>query len=259
MNAVITNVRAVMKWRILVNFRVQPDSAAGFLPQPFRPKLVNGLAMGGVCLIRLEDMRPAWLPRICGVASENAAHRIAVEWTENGRTRNGVFIPRRDTSSFLNRVAGGRLFPGVHHPAHFRCMNSGDRFKVELRSHDGEIRVRVAARIADVWPADSVFKSLDDASAFFRTGGCGWSPSNNCALEGVELRTENWAMRTLDVEFAESSFFGDEKRFPPGSVKFDSALLMRGIKHEWHALGKFAEKTQRTKGHHGPAAFFEMP
>lgn len=26
----------------------------------------------------------------------------------------------------------------------------------------------------------------------------------------------------------------DRTRFPPGSVEFDSALLMRGIEHEWH-------------------------
>lgn len=31
-----------------------------------------------------------------------------------------------------------------------------------------------------------------------------------------------------------SSFFEDTKVFPSGSVRFDSALWMRGIKHEWH-------------------------
>jgi hypothetical protein len=34
----------------------------------------------------------------------------------------------------------------------------------------------------------------------------------------------------------ESSFFDDRNRFPAGSIEFDSALLMRGIKHEWRAL-----------------------
>jgi hypothetical protein len=33
----------------------------------------------------------------------------------------------------------------------------------------------------------------------------------------------------------ESSFFEDRQRFPEGSVRFDSALLMRDLQHEWHA------------------------
>jgi hypothetical protein len=260
MNALIPAVHAVMARRILVNFRVRPNVVAGLLPHPFRPKLVNGWAMAGICLIRLEDMRPAWMPRGCGVASENAAHRIAVEWTENGRTREGVFIPRRDTNSLLNRIAGGRLFPGVHHPAEFRCAQNCTRFEVELRSRDGETRVNVVARLADDWPGGSVFGSLEEASAFFRNGGCGWSPSNGCALEGVELHTENWTMHALAVEHVESSFFNNPHRFPPGSVEFDCALMMRGIGHEWRALGRFGESPRfPARNHHGPAAILEMP
>ncbi|HKS36706.1 MAG TPA: DUF2071 domain-containing protein [Verrucomicrobiae bacterium] len=260
MNALFPAVHAVMARRILLNFRVQPDSVAPWLPPPFRPRLIKGWAMAGICLIRLEQMRPAWLPRGCGMASENAAHRIAVEWTENGRAREGVFIPRRDTNSLINRIVGGRLFPGVHHAAAFRCDQRGAQFEVTLRSRDQETRASIVARLADGWPPGSVFGSLDEASAFFRNGGCGWSPSNNCALEGVELRTENWKMRALDVERVESSFFNDPRRFAPGSVEFDSGLLMRGIEHQWRALGRFRESPRpRRRNRHGPRAFFEMP
>ena len=89
------------------------------LPAPFRPKLVAGWGMAGICLIRLAGMVPAFLPLPCGLASENAAHRIAVQWDENGFVREGVFIPRRDTNALLNRLAGGRLFPGAHQAAKF--------------------------------------------------------------------------------------------------------------------------------------------
>jgi hypothetical protein len=260
MKALIPTVHAVMAQRILVNFRVQPEAAANLLPPPFRPGLVNGRAMAGICLIRLEDMRPVWLPRAFGVASENAAHRIAVEWNANGRTRAGVFIPRRDTNSLLNHFAGGRLFPGVHHRAEFHCSEKGGQLEVQLRSRDGETRVKVIAKVAADWPTGSVFSSLEEASAFFRSGGCGWSPSNNCALEGVELQTESWEMQPLVVEHVESSFFNDPRRFPPGSVELDSALLMRGIAHDWVALGRFGGSPKRAKAHHHrAAAVFEMP
>jgi hypothetical protein len=216
--------------------------------------------MGGICLIRLEAMRPPWLPRACGVASENAAHRIAVTWTENGQEREGVFIPRRDTNSVLNRLAGGHLFPGVHHRAKFVCAQDGNRHEVALHSRDGETRVNVAARMTDNWSAGSVFKSLAEASEFFRHGGCGWSPRNRGALQGVELQTDAWKMHALVVERAESSFFNDLRRFPRESIEFDSALLMSDIPHRWRALGKFTNSPQGGAHHYRRTLpFFEMP
>ena len=49
----------------------------------------------------------------------------------------GEFIPRRDTSSALNTMVGGRLFPGMHHRARFDVPENGDHVAVDLRSLDG--------------------------------------------------------------------------------------------------------------------------
>jgi hypothetical protein len=46
------------------------------------------------------------------------------------------------------------------------------------------------------------------------------------------------------VEEVHSSYFADEKRFPPGSVSFDCALAMRNLEHEWH-LGSNTERVVR--------------
>ena len=72
-------IRGLIDRRILVNYRVQPDVLVRLLPVPFRPKLVNGSGMAGVCLIRLKHVRPKFMPAFLGLSSENAAHRIAVE------------------------------------------------------------------------------------------------------------------------------------------------------------------------------------
>jgi hypothetical protein len=236
-------IRGIIARRILVNFRVKPGALAPLLPAPFRPKLVRGWGMAGICLIRLEALRPRFLSAVPGLTSENAAHRIAVEWNEGDTRREGVFLPRRDTNSRLNRLAGGRVFPGAHHPAKFECAESANRFKVELRSEDGETIVRVAARIADAWPDGSVFGSLGEASDFFAAGSCGWSPrAGEDHLEGMELRTGGWRVEPLIVERLETSYFQAPTRFPTGSVEYDCALLMRGIPHEWHALGTMETK-----------------
>jgi hypothetical protein len=55
-------------------------------------------------------------------------------------------------------------------------------------------------------------------------------------FEGLELRIKNWKVSLLEVESVQSSFFDDRSIFPDGSVKFDNALLMKNIEHEWIGL-----------------------
>ena len=229
-------IKGTIKRRLLVNFRAEPAVVQRMLPQPFRPKLHRGRSLVGICLIRLEQMRPAGLPGALGLSSENAAHRIAVEWTDAaGIQREGVFIPRRDTGSFLNRVAGGRVFPGEHHPARFSVVDLGGHIDFAMESFDGSVKVRVVGDDSDSLPSSSCFSSLVDASGFFEGGSLGYSVTRKGErLDGLLLRTMDWRIRALSVTEVHSSFFADRQRFPEGSVEFDHALVMRDIFHEWH-------------------------
>ena len=232
-------MRGVIERRMLLNFRCNPLVLSRILPPPFHPKLLNGWGMAGICLIRLSGLRPAFMPALGGFSSENAAHRIAVEWNDGGALQEGVFIPRRDTDSLLNRIAGGRLFPGIHHAAAFRVWETGARYKLKMLSHDSQTFVRVLARVAEALPPGSVFSSLAEASEFFRRGALGWSARSQAgAFDGLELRCDHWHMTPMVVERVESSFFSDSSLFPPGSVTFDSAFLMDDLEHEWHARGR---------------------
>lgn len=226
-------IRGVIERRLLVNFRVDPDTLARLVPEPFEPLLVGGMGVAGICLIRLEQIRPAVVPGRWGVGSENAAHRIAVRLPDGDE---GVYIPRRDTNSRLNTVLGGRLFPGLHHHATFTSVESEDRVEVTMRSDDGDTWVEVSGRPSDVLESGSVFPDLETASGFFERGALGYSDTDDAGrYEALELRTENWRVKPLKIDRAVSSFFDDEERFPSGTVEFDNALLMRDVDHEWHA------------------------
>lgn len=232
----IPTLRGVIDRRLLVNYRVDPDAAARALPRPFRPKLHKGYAIGGICLIRLKEVRPRFAPAWVGIRSENAAHRIAVEWDEGGVAKEGVFIPRRDTASVMNRLAGGRLFPGEHHAARFDVREEGDAIRIDMKSVDSSAHVRVEGRVASSIASSSVFESLQEISTFFERGSVGYSAtSDRGRFEGLELRTRTWSMTPFATTDVASSFFEDPERFGPGTVAFDSAVLMRGIEHEWHA------------------------
>lgn len=228
-------IRGIIDRRILANFRIDPEVMARNLPAPFRPKLAGGYAIGGICLIRLKAIRPRFLPLPWGIGSENAAHRIAVEWDTDGHTQQGVYIPRRDTDSRLNTWAGGSIFPGIHHHGKFTVEESDDHYSVALQSDDSDTHVLVAGKVTDQLPTTSVFASVAEASDFFEQGALGYSDTHTRGkYDGLELRCDAWQVEPLDIERVESSYFQNESAFPKGSVEFDCALLMRGIDHEWH-------------------------
>jgi hypothetical protein len=227
-------IHGVIDRRILVNYRVEPEVLARLVPPPFRLHLVNGCGIAGICLIRLKGIRLRGLPAWFGIGSENAAHRIAIEWDEHGEIRHGVYVPRRDSSSLWNTLAGGRIFPGIHHRSRFSVRETADEYQVEFNSHDG-MHVAVDGTVTQNLPRGSAFASLQQASEFFSAGSVGYSPARTPGCcEGLELCTSNWNLTPLAIRRVESTFYSDQALFPAGSIEFDSAFLMRHIAHEWH-------------------------
>ena len=230
----LPKVHGTIKRRLLINYRVDPAVMSRHLPAPFRPKLHNHSAIAGICLIRLEDIRPRRFPAAFGLSSENAAHRVAVVWDDRAGSHEGVYIPRRDTGSLVNHLAGGRLFPGEHQRARFHVTEQAQRIALHMRSADGEVEVDVVARTDAQLSATSHFATVGEASAFFEGGGIGYSVTKSGnRLDGVVLKTDSWQVEPLAVERAYSTYFEDRERFPAGSICFDCGLMMRNVAHDW--------------------------
>jgi len=175
-------IQGTIRRRILANFRIDPEVMKRELPSRFTPKLQNGCAVAGICLIRLEHVRPRAVPEIVGLSSENAAHRVAVTWDEDGETREGVFISRRDTNSQLNQLLGGRIFPGEHHRAVFSVEESESEISLRMKSEDGSVAVEIAGCVGSTLPVNSIFSSLEEASMFFEKGSIGYSVTRQDGL-----------------------------------------------------------------------------
>lgn len=230
----IPAIKGIIDRRILINFTVDPDIISRIIPAPFRPKIYREKAIVGICLIRLKKIRPKGFPDLISLSSENGAHRIAVEWEENGLIKEGVFIPRRDTSSRINSFVGGRIFPGKHFHAEFDVQEADGNYHIAFNSSDGTT-IAIDASKTSAFDPHSIFRNLETASEFFQGGAVGYSPSGR-KFEGLELRAYRWAVEPLTVSKVQSSFFENETVFPKGSVQFDNALLMTHIEHEWHAV-----------------------
>ncbi|WP_291728415.1 DUF2071 domain-containing protein [Bernardetia sp.] len=239
----IPTITGLIERRILINYQIDAQVLEKYLPKPFHPKIVKEKGIAGICLIRLKEVRPTGFPKFIGVSSENGAHRIAVEWTDKeGVMREGVFIPRRDTSSKLNSWAGNKVFSGVHYLANFDVKEENNHYQVSFISKD-ETSLSIKAKPTHNWNSESVFESIEEASDFFEQGRLGYSPiPNKDCFDGLELQTDNWKVHPLEVENVHSSFFEDVSIFPKGSIKFDNALLMKNIEHKW--IGKKAIKSR---------------
>ena len=223
--------------RLLVNYRVDPEVIAALLPSPFRPQIRDGWSVAGICLIRLGSMRPLGFPGWVGLRSENAAHRIAVEWDDPTGQRTGVYIPRRDSNSRINSTVGGRIFPGAHHRAEFRVSESDTAMQVAFVSKDATADVDVSVRITDELVGSTLFADVSEASDFFEQGSAGFSATGDpCRFDGLSLHTEAWKVEPAVVAAARSSFFDDRLVFPSGSAALDCALVMRHVPVVWKPL-----------------------
>ena len=240
----IPTLQGIIKRRILVNYRAEPEAIQKILPPQFRPKLHDGRAIAGICLIRLEHIRPKYAPEFVGISSENAAHRIAVLWEdETGETKEGVYIPRRDTNSFINHFAGGTLFPGEHNAADFTVTEGENEIDFAMRSKDEAIRVNLTGVISENLPADSIFSSIAEASGFFEKGSLGYSVTKDGKeLDGIRLQIKDWKVEALNLDSVKSNYYENENIFPKNSIEFDHALIMRNVAHEWHSAPGFELK-----------------
>jgi hypothetical protein len=232
----LDTIHGIIDRRILLNYHIDPEALQQVLPPGFRPKVFRGKGIGGVCMIRFRELRPRKIPAWLGLKSENAAHRIAVEWDQDDGTKEGVFIPRRDTNSRFNKLFGGRVFPGIFNKGNFVADESADELSVMIRRADGSEEAHFKGRVAQALPSSSLFDDVQQAASFFSLGATGYSATHEQDhYHGMELRSLDWSIQPMEVEDAHTSFFSDRARFPESSVQLDCALVMRGIDHEWHS------------------------
>lgn len=226
----LDRMEGTIRHRLLVSYAADPDVVRPLVPAPLRVQEVAGRAVVGICCIGLDDLRPAGLPAWLGLRSDNAAHRIAVEWDAPDGPVEGVYVLRRDTAERVPRLLGGRVFPGVHGRARVDVRQRGDRLSIALRTRDG-VEVAVEAAPATGWTS-RLFETAEVASRFYARCGAGFSPGRHGELEGVHMASSRWATEPVDVQVA-SSFYDDRTRFPEGSIELDSALLMRDLPVLW--------------------------
>ena len=62
-------LEGIIARRILLNFHADPEVTQNLVPSPLKVQTYHGNAVIGVCLIRLEKLRPRGMPEVMGLTS----------------------------------------------------------------------------------------------------------------------------------------------------------------------------------------------
>ena len=229
----VHDIDAFLERRLLLNYRVDPEVVQAILPEPFSPRLAGGYAIAGVCLIHMSQVRPKHLPAALGIDVHGSAHRIAVQWTDSGVEREGVYILRRDSGSRMVGLIGRRALAA--HSARFKAHETPDHLAIEVWSEDGYGSLLVRAHVEGEL-SSSVFSSAADAQAFFEHGGPGYTRVGNGRFTGVALSAASWEMAPVHLLEARSVWLENGTIFPAGTAVPDSALVMRNTESWWRSV-----------------------
>ncbi len=118
-----------------------------------------------------------------------------------GRNPRGrpTFFAATPTPCFA-QLAGGRLFPGIHHPGEFRVTDESGTIDFAMTSRDGGADIHLRGAESDALPPTSCFRSLTDSSRFFESGSLGYSPAHQPDhFDGLRLETARWSVQPFAV------------------------------------------------------------
>jgi hypothetical protein len=161
-------------------------------------------------------------------------------------------VARRDTSSALQRLLGGVLFPGEYGRGEFSAEEDGEgpgsRIEIHVRAADGRADVDLIAWEMADFPPTACFETLEAASRFYEAGSVGYSPREaSSRLDGLRLDATGWQVRPLRVELAKTTFLPAWAGVPASALELDNVLLMRDVPHRWRPLTPLGPDTDSRK------------
>lgn len=214
-------LRGTIRHRLLLTYRVDPEWLRRSLPPGFAPTVVDGAALGGLCLLAWQGLGPDWAPRgagldAVGVAERWFAHRVG------RRHVPGLVIPRRwmhgrAATWATRRVAGGHV-----RPATVAFLRHGSELRVRCRG--AEMEVDAAVQPATEHPAGAVHGGDRAAlDALHATATRGWTVCGNGHVAATDLEVVvPWrATPARPVEVTQDVL--------PAHAELDHALVMQDL------------------------------
>ncbi len=188
-----------------------------------------------IALVQTRDLRPAFLPRVCGQNFFLSGYRIFARYqTRQGRNLRGLQILRSDTDKLLMKFAGNWLTHYNYQLARVALKRQNAALTIDIRTPRAEADLRVVADLNEApLPANSPFPDLETARKF--AGPLPYTfdyeaPTRSMILiKGVR---KVWNPRPVSARVERCTFF-DAPRFQGAKPILANAFYLENVPYLW--------------------------
>ncbi|MFN0137094.1 MAG: hypothetical protein ACKVS9_13370 [Phycisphaerae bacterium] len=226
-------IRARLIERFIFNFRLPIELLGRQLPSWLAPQSIEGASVGSFCVLDLDQVTFGPVPDELGLRNINCALRFGVIERETGTP--AVYVTERNTNSRLGAFITSLGFPGEHRLVEASITSDASGSQIRVRDKEHALFSATVARESVL--RSSVFRSLDEFSAFMAGGVRSYCPAKNPGcFNVVDLHKSDSTYEPLRVTdlthdlFSESSGSSDAVQ--------DSAVRTEHGRYVWEYVGQ---------------------
>ena len=229
-------MRARFSTCALVNFAVSPSALARMLPSHLEPELYRDRAYVSIVIARMENMRPAFLPRFCGVTYHQVVYRAVVRC---GADRGVTFL-RSDADSTPMVAAGNAMTFFRFHRAKISWIESSRSLRVSVAptAHaDAGINATFEPSRTSLLPRSSRFPDLATAQEFLSELYVAYGDQRHDGrVESVRITRSPWESKVVPDQGGAYDAMTSGRLFSPDEASLDSVFLVRNLHYVWEPL-----------------------
>ena len=175
--AIPRTVKAVLRERLIFNFRLKPEALAKYLPATWlKPQVMNGWSVVSFCILDLEQTTLWPLPGIFGYRTTSCAYRCGVIDASGSTPQPSVYITDRQTDlPLIARLAPWLLLDTIL-MVRPELQHGSSETDVAVRYLDNQFMFKGAVRPATSFQSE-VFQSIDEFAHFIKGGVSSYTPS----------------------------------------------------------------------------------
>jgi Uncharacterized conserved protein (COG2071) len=230
-------IKAHLEASLVLAYAVPEEVLKPLLAPGLQLDTYRGFGFLAIAMVETRDLRPAFLPAVCGLNFFLAGYRIFTRYrTPAGRTLRGLRILRSDTNRRSMRVFGNLLTHYGYERSLCGVRRTESTYGVEIRSPRGRADLQVEANIRDEPespPPGSPFPDLREARKFAGplpfTFDYERQTHSIIRVEGVR---REWNPRPVSVKVQRNTFLEGEA-FRSAGATLANAFYLENVPYSW--------------------------
>lgn len=230
-------VKAHLAASLVLTYAIPEDVVRPLLAPGLQLDTYRGFGFLAIAMVETRDLRPAFLPAVCGLNFFLAGYRIFARYqTPAGRTLRGLRILRSDTDRRSMQVLGNMLTHYGYELSRCKVSRTDSSMTVEIRTPKGDADLQVEADITKEPaspPPNSPFPDLREARKF--AGPLPFTfdyEKESHSMIRVEGVRQDWSPRPVSVKVGRNTFL-EKERFRSSGAILANAFYLEDVPYAW--------------------------